>query len=258
MKRLIGCALLILLTSSVFSQELPNLQQPVFKTGEVLRYRVRYGLITAGDASLKVENSDVKFTNRPVYRLVAQGKTSGPFDLFKKIRNRYDSYIDRKNLTPYLYTENVREGNYIRNDKARFYQDERKVVSNEGTYKGNMQTFDIVSAYYFARNLDLSGIKPGKIFTLSYFLNDGVSELGIQYIGKERIKTSSGFVNCLKFSPAIKPGRIFRKDSKLYLWITDDNNRVPVKALAELRVGSATMELISAKGLKEPAIYAKN
>jgi hypothetical protein len=257
MKRLINCVLLLAALQSV-AQELPGRKDPVFKPGEELRYRVKYGIVTAGEASLKVENSDVKFNNRPVYRMVAQGKTSGTFDLFKKIRNRYDSYIDRQEFTPYLYTENIREGNYTRNDKARFYQDERKVVSNEGTFKGNIQTFDIVSAYYFARNLDLSGIRPGKSFMMSYFLNDGVTDLTIQYIGKERIKTSEGYVNCLKFSPSIQPGRIFRKGSKLYLWITDDDNRVPVKAEAELRIGSATMELISAKGLKEPIVYASN
>jgi len=255
MKWFISCAIVFLI-SPLFAQELPGKVDPAFKAGEELVYRVRYGMITAGEASLKVENSDVKFNNRPVYRMVAQGRTSGAFDFFKKVRNRYDSYIDKKNLTPYLYTENVREGSYTRNDKARFYQDERKVVSNEGTFKGNVQTFDIVSAYYFARNLDLSGIRPGKSFTMSYFLNDGISDLSITYVGKETIKTPSGYVRCLKFNPSIAPGRIFRKDSRLFLWITDDENRVPVKAQADLRVGSATMELISAKGLKEPIAYA--
>lgn len=246
----------IFLICPIFAQELPGKAEPSFQPGEELVYRVRYGLLTAGEASLRVENSDVKFNNRPVYRMVAQGKTSGAFDFFKRIRNRYDSYIDRKELTPHLYTENIREGNYTRNDKARFYQDQRKVVSNEGTFKGNVQTFDIVSAYYFARNLDLSGVQPGKSFTMSYFLNDGVTDLNITYVGKETIKTISGFVQCLKFSPSIEPGRVFRKDGKLYLWITDDDNRVPVKAQADLRIGSATMELISAKGLRDPIRYA--
>lgn len=257
MKRLITC-LCVFLAVPLFAQQLPGRSEPAFQPGEELVYRVRYGLLTAGEASLRVENSNVKFNNRPVYRMVAQGKTSGAFDFFKRIRNRYDSYVDRVQLTPHLYTENIREGNYTRNDKARFYQEQRKVVSNEGTFKGNVQTFDIVSAYYFARNLDLSGVRPGKSFTMSYFLNDGVTDLDITYVGKETIKTNSGNVRCLKFSPSIAPGRIFRKDSKLYLWITDDDNRVPVKAQADLRIGSATMELISARGLREPIRYASN
>jgi hypothetical protein len=58
--------------------------------------------------------------------------------------------------------------------------------------------------------------------------------------------------NCLKFNPTIISGRVFRKDSKLYLWITDDENRIPLKAHVELVVGSVTMDLTAAKDLKYP------
>lgn len=244
--------LLLLPCSGAFSQELQNVKEPVFKAGENLSYRLRYGFITAAEASIRVEETDVKFDNSPVYHLLAEGRTAGSFNIFYKVRNRYDSYVDRENLNPYLYTENIREANYRRSDKARFYQDEKKIVSNKGTFKGNGQTFDVVSAYFFARSLDISKLKQGDKFSMDYFLDDGVSKLVVQYVGKERIKTALGTFNCIKFSPSIQPGRIFRKDSKLYLWITDDANRIPVKAQVEILVGSVTLELLSAEGLKYP------
>lgn len=234
------------------AQDLLNLKEPVFKVGEQLKYKLRYGFITAAEASITVRSTDVKFDNQPVYHLVAEGRTAGSFNVFYKVRNRYDSYIDQKDLSPYLYTENIHEANYRRSDKARFYQDQKKIVSNKGTFKGDGQTFDVVSAYYFARNLDISKLSRGDKFSMDYFLDDGVSKLEVQYIGKERIKTTLGYFNCIKFSPSIQPGRIFRKDSKLYLWITDDANRIPVKAQVEILVGSVTLELMSAEGLKYP------
>ncbi|HYK75526.1 MAG TPA: DUF3108 domain-containing protein [Daejeonella sp.] len=252
--------ILFLLTSwlvSATAQDLPPVKDPVFQAGEELKYRFRYGFITAAEANLKVEESDVKFDNRPVYRLVAEGRTAGTFNVFYKVRNRYDSYIDKSELLPYLYTENIREANYRRTDKARFYQDQKKVVSNKGTYKSNGHTFDIISAYYFARNLDLTKIKVGDKFSMDYFLDDGIAKLEVQYMGKERTKTPLGYMNCLKFNPSIQPGRIFRKDSKLYLWITDDGNRIPVKAQVEVLVGSITMELTDASGLKFPMMAEK-
>src|SRR5690606_4797290 len=125
--------------------------------------------------------------------LVTQGKTTGTFDIFYKVRNRYDSYIDKKTLSPFLYTENIREDNYRRTDKVRFYQSERKIVANKGTFKSPVsQTFDLISAYYFARNLDLSDIKIGDKITLRYFLSDEVTPLTIEYLGKETIRTSKG------------------------------------------------------------------
>ena len=105
------------------SQILENRKESVFRPGEELRYRLRYGFVTAAEATLSVLASDVKFDSKPVYHLVARGKTSGSFDIFHKVRNRYDSYVHQTELTPFLYTENIKEGNYRRNDKARFYQD---------------------------------------------------------------------------------------------------------------------------------------
>jgi hypothetical protein len=60
-----------------------------------------------------------------------------------------------------------------------------------------------------------------------------------------------GKIECIKFSPSIRPRRIFRKNSRLYLWISNDANRIPVKAKAEVIVGAITMEISSATGLKE-------
>ncbi len=245
---------LLLLASDLpgFAQELLNVKKPVFRVGEVLRYKLRYGFITAAEATIRVEETPVKFENNSVFHLIAEGRTAGSFNVFYKVRNRYDSYVDKENLSPYLYTENIREANYRRNDKARFYQDQKKIVSNNGIYKGDGQTFDVLSAYYFARSLDISKLKLGDMFSMDYFLHDGVTDLQVRYVGKEQVKTALGTFNCLKFSPSIQPGRIFRKDSKLYLWITDDGNRIPVKAQVEILVGSVTLELMSAQDLKYP------
>ena len=243
----------VLIAFSGFSQELPLKKDPIFKEGEVLKYKLKYGFITAAEATIKVLPSDLKFDNKPTYRLNVDASTSGTFDIFYKVRDRYDSYIDQTDLTPYFYQENIREANYRRQDKARFYQDSKKVVANSGTVAApTTQTFDLVSAYYFARSLDISKLKTGDEFKINYFLGDEISQLQIEYVGKEVIKTKLGDIRWLKFSPSIKPGRIFKKDSKLYLWITDDGNRVPVKAEVEILVGSVTLEIKSAEGLKYP------
>jgi hypothetical protein len=252
-----GYRLLVLFTfflnAGVFAQELPVKKEAVFQAGETLQYKLKYGFITAAEGTLKVFNSDLKFDNKPTFKLSVDARTSGTFDIFYKVRDHYDSYIDKVELTPYFYQENVKEGGYRRADKARFNQDSRKVVSNRGNFNGpTNQTFDLVSAYYFSRSLDLNKIKIGDKFKLNYFLGDGINQLSIEFVGRELVDSKLGNLRCLKFSPSIQPGRIFRKDSRLYLWITDDGNRVPVKAQVEILVGSVTMEINSAKGLKFP------
>lgn len=240
------------------AQELPFVKEPVFQAGEVLKYKLRYGFITAAEGTLKVTESDLKFDGKPTFKLSVDAATSGTFDIFYKIRDHYDSYIDKVNLKPYFYQENIREGSYRREDKARFSQGEQKVVATKGTFKTpNSQTFDLVSTYYFARSLDISKMNIGDEVKVNYFLGDEINQLEIQFVGRETVKTKLGKIKCLKFSPSIKPGRIFRKDSKLYLWITDDGNRVPVKAQVEILVGAVTMEIKSADGLKYPLAIVK-
>ena len=233
------------------SQQVPFRKESAFQAGEELNYRLRYGIVSAAVGTLKVEDSSIKFSSPHSFHLSARGRTSSAFSVFYTVDNRYDSYIDSRTYLPHYYTEDIHEGKYRRTDIVRFDHRKQTVVGNKGTFKSkSAQTFDLLSAYYFARNLDLSKVKQGDSFKLTYFLNDEIATLGIEYIGVETIKTALGTLECLKFSPEIKPGRIFRKDSRLYLWVTNDGNRIPVKAEVEILVGSVTLELTEAKGLK--------
>ena len=239
--------------NTVLAQELSKINETAFKAGEKLSYKMKYGFFTAAEANIRVEESPTQFGGKPAYHIIAEGKTAGTFDIFYKVRNRYESYIDKNTLLPYFYAENRRESSYKHTDKVTFDHEKKTITAAKGTfpYKGD-QVFDFVSAYYFARCLDVSKLHIGQKLDLAYFLEDGIHTMNITYVGKERIKCSLGTFNCLKFNPTIIPGRIFRKDSKLYLWVTDDNNRIPVKAHVEVVVGSLSMELTSASGLKYP------
>ncbi len=246
----------LLFTNFGYAQKLSVLSQSAFNVGETLKFKFRYGFFNGAEATLQVLKSDIKFNNRETLRLLVQGRTSGSFDIFYKVRNRYESVIDKESFIPYFYYEDINESDYHRNDKAKFYPNEKKVVSKKGTFKSNAdQIFDLVSAFYFTRNVDLSKLNIGQLITINYFLEDSISQLPIQYISREKVKTTNGWLVCKKFSPAIQPGRIFRSGSRLYLWITDDENHIPVKAHAELVVGSVTMELTESTGLKIPLVY---
>lgn len=250
-KYLLTVILITLCAGFSLAQETKDVNEPVFKTGEQLSYKFKYGFFTGAEGNLRVEDGD-KIDGHPTYHIIADGKTAGTFDIFYKVRNRYESYVDRTTLLPYLYTENRREGSWKHTDKVQFDHETGKITAAKGGYQSKGKVFDFVSAYYFARGLDISKIKVGDKFEIPYFLDDGIYTLSITYVGKEVVNSVIGKFNCLKFNPTIIAGRIFKKDSKLYLWITDDNNRIPVKANVGLIVGSVTMELTAAKGLKYP------
>jgi hypothetical protein len=253
MKKLLAVIISVTFSAHVSAQVLPYLKKGVFQPGEELTYKLKYGFISAAEGVLKVLPSDLTFDGKPTYHLTAVGKTSKAFSIFYNIRDQYDSYIDQKTYLPYFFSEDIKEGKYRRNDKIRFYQDKKKIEATRGNFTAKeSQTFDLLSAYYFSRTLDLSNIKEGESFKLSYFLKDSLAYLYITYLGKENIKTPLGTFRCLRFSPSLEPGRVFKKDSKLHLWVTDDDNRIPVKAQVDILIGAVTLELTGAKGLKYP------
>jgi hypothetical protein len=233
-----------------YAQVLPYLNESTFKEGEKLTYKLRYSGMSAATGVLSVNASKLQFS-QPTYHLNAYGETSSFFSMLFNVRNKYDSYIAKSTYLPYLYLEDIKEGSYTRKEYATFDHRSKSVKGQKGTFTSPVaQTFDLLSAYYFARNLDFSSLKPGDSFRLTYFLNDEIEQLGIEYIGVEKIKTSLGAIECIKLSPQIKPGRIFKKDSRLYLWVTNDGNRIPVKAHVDILIGSVSLDLDKAEGLK--------
>ena len=109
-KILFVIVLLSFFISNAFSQQLKDVNEPVFKTGEELSYKLKYGFFTGAEATLRVEDGEKKIEGHPSYHIVVDGKTAGTFDVFYKVRNQYESYVDKTTLLPYFYTENRREG----------------------------------------------------------------------------------------------------------------------------------------------------
>lgn len=242
----------ILFIKSANAQFQPDFKLGAFQVGETLKYTARYGFIHAAEVTFEVQESKKEFGGKKPLHFVAKGGTTPSFDWFLKVRHRYDSYVDQTELLPLQFTESVREGKYKRDSYANFDQKGNKIVASKGTFVSDDVTFDILSMYYFARCLDIKNVKVGEVIKMKYFLDDGIYPLDIEYLGKETITTESGKFECIKFSPALQPGRVFRKDSRMYMWITNDANRIPVKVEVEILIGSLVLELVKYQGLKNP------
>ncbi|OJW16489.1 DUF3108 domain-containing protein [Mucilaginibacter sp. 44-25] len=253
MRKYLTALILIMGSLAAFGQEQATKTKEVaFKAGEQITYKLRYGFLSAAETVIRVEDTPLKFEGHQALHINAQAKTVGTFNFLFKVRNEYHSYIDPVTLLPYYYSENRKESRYTHSDRVTFDHEKNVITADKGQFPFKGNVFDFLSCYYFARNIDISGLNINDKLELRYFLEDGIHALTITYLGKEQVKCGLGTFNCLKFSPTIIPGRIFKKNSKLYLWITDDKNRIPVKANVEIIVGSLTMDLTQASGLKYP------
>src|ERR1043166_6033024 len=90
--------------------DLPSNPNTAFKEGEILTYRLHYGVIDAGVATLEVKPSVLDISGRKVYHIVGNGNSKGSFDWFYKVRDRYETYIDKDALVPWMFVRRVDEG----------------------------------------------------------------------------------------------------------------------------------------------------
>lgn len=232
------------------SKELPTNSNEAFKEGEILSYRLHYGAMDAGVILMEVKPEVMEVAGRKVYHIVGNGYTKGTFDWFFKVRDRYETFIDKDAMLPWMFVRRVSEGGYIINQDYTFNHYTNKVDVGAGEKVDVPEgTQDMISAFYSARNLDLTNAKEGDIFTINSIVDKEIWPLKIRYVGKEKIKCDIGTFNCVKFRPIVQKGRIFKSEDDLNVWLTDDKNHVPLRAQAKLLVGSIKLDIVSVKNL---------
>ncbi|MCC6370601.1 MAG: DUF3108 domain-containing protein [Bacteroidia bacterium] len=229
---------------------LPVKTNTAFKPGEVLTYRMHYGMLNAGVAVLEVKPDVIEVNKRKVYHIVGNGYTTGATDVFFKVRDRYETYMDKDALIPWLFVRRVDEGGYKFSQDYVFNHYTKKVdIGKDQKVDVPFGIQDMVSAFYSARNLDLSNAKEGDVFSLNCFLDKEVWPLKIRFMGREVITTDLGKFKALKFRPIVQKGRVFKKEEDLNVWISDDDNHVPLRAKADVLVGSIKMDITGAINL---------
>ena len=197
---------------------------------------------------------------RDVYYIDSFGSTYKGYDLFFKVRDRFKSYLDMKTLKPLWFKRNTYEGGYEVNNQYIFDHKNGRIFSfSENSYKPFIRdtlelpfcTFDVISLVYYSRNINFNGLKVNDTIPISAIIDNELFNLHIRYLGKEILTTKDGNkYNCIKFSVLLVEGTIFKGGEDLFVWITDDKNRIPVLIEAKILVGSVKAVLSNTEGLR--------
>lgn len=228
-----------------------------FKTGEWFKYKLSYsGWFKAGEATVNL-NEDVN--NNQLLHAKMIGKSTGAVNLFFKVYDRYESYFYKKNIKPYRFIRNINEGGYTKNIEILFDQTTKvakvnnfkKKSSNDFSFKENSQ--DMVSIFYYLRNFfRIDDLDKNNEIAIDMFFDSENYRLKIKYLSTEIINTNFGKILCHKIKPYVQSGRVFKKDESLTMWISADNNRIPMKIKADLIVGSIRIDLEAFSNLNHP------
>jgi hypothetical protein len=240
-------------------------QNKTIDAGEKLVYTASYnmsGLLTE-IAQVKMETSEIKTSKSALLRLKCTAATYKKWDNFFKIRDLYESYVNPKTLTPYLYKRDISEGGYYKfmqykyNHKSKHVKSLKRKKKADGatwdeskTVKIGASTKDLVSTLYTIRNLDIYKASPGDQQNFTVLFDNKESVVTITYIGKETLSTKIGSKECYKLALSIKGSDILKGNNDNLLWLTADANKILVYAKFKIPVGNGELKIVSATGLK--------
>lgn len=229
-------------------------QAKAYAHGEQLKFKVKYGWFKTSEATLSVKNST--FYGKPVHHISGFGKTTGMLDIFFKVRDYFESYIDTTTQQPQKFIRKTSEGGYIKDKMLLFFPEEDSVEVHDYKHSTVSKHYakpgsqDLLSALYALRNqVNINNIKVGQEFHLNLFFDEENFGFKAKYLGEEVLETDFGKVNTLIFRPYVQAERVFKEEESVTIWISKDKNKIPLKIEAELAVGSLTATLQEFRGL---------
>ena len=235
------------------------MENKTFQGGEEITYKLYYNWgimwLSAGEVTFKVNDMGSQ------YHVAVAGRTYKSYEWFFKVRDYYDTYIDKNSLLPKTAIRDVSEGKYKLYDKITFDQENKKASSLRGKtrevatkkeYNVGECMHDVISVIYYSRNIDFESYNEGEEFPVKIFMDKEVWPLDVKYKGKEIRKKvkGKGRFNTIKFSPQVVSGRVFKEGEEMMVYVSDDKNRIPLLIESPVSVGSIKAVLKSYKGLK--------
>ena len=219
-----------------------------FKVGEKLIFDLKYGIIKAAETKMILTEFDTIFGNQ-VFHSKFTVDTTPTFSIFYKVEDRYDTFFDANELFSWKFSQVIREGKYKRDFFATFNYLKNIAETNYGEYPLTTKVHDVISAFYFTRNIDYKNFKPGQKIYLSNFYKDKTHPLEVKYLGKQIIKVPAGKFNCIVIEPFMKEGALFKSEGRVLIYLSDDELKVPILVKTEVLIGTIDAELREYSGL---------
>ncbi|MEM9260089.1 MAG: DUF3108 domain-containing protein [Bacteroidota bacterium] len=237
----------------------------VFQPGEKIVYKLFYNWnfvwLAAGEVTFLVHD----LPNQ--YHIMVRGRTYKSYEWFYKVRDNYESYLDKQTLLPEIHIKDIQEGGYTRYDRTTFYPEKDLAISARGRTRDDLEEkeipieecmHDLISIVYYARNLDFDVMSVDHEIPIKILMDQEIHPLAIRYLGPEENKKVKGVgrFNTQKFSPQLIAGEVFKEGDEMKIYVSDDENKIPVLIESPVSVGSVKAVLKSYEGLKYPMTAA--
>jgi hypothetical protein len=87
----------------------------------------------------------------------------------------------------------------------------------------------------------------GNSVFVAVFDNKKVWDIEVQVLRKERVQVPAGQFQTIVIKPLMKSDGIFYRKGDIFIWLTDDEKRIPVMLKTKVKVGSITARLVGGR-----------
>ncbi len=217
-----------------------------FKPGEKLTYEVSWSsLIQAGTAVMEVREE--KGTDgKNLYHLVSTARSGKFLSKFYTVSDTIESVIDEKKLYPLSYRLDQTHGKRHKKREMIFNHDDRSVAvladGQRNVYPVPEDIQDPLSIVYYVRTK--KNFVVGKPFIVNIHEDGKNWAVEVQVLGKEKMKTALGEVNTIELKTYPKYEGVFQNKGEIYIWLTDDERKIPVVMKSTISIGSIVTTLV--------------
>jgi hypothetical protein len=216
-----------------------------YSVPEKLVFDLTWTGIKAGTATQEISKVN------GVTRIVSTARSADWLSVFFPVEDRIETVLAGSQSVepglPKTYTMKIHEGRTRRDKEITFDHAKRTALyvdhlnGEKKSFAIEKDTLDTLSSFYYLRSMPL---EIGKSVFVTVFDGKRLWNTEIRVLRREKIKTGLGRFDTIVVQPLMKAEGIFDKRGDMFIWLTDDARRIPVKMKTKVPVGSVTATLI--------------
>jgi len=209
---------------------------PTFERGETLDYELVWLKMTGGSARMTISPQAADPNN---YLITSVAKSTSGFSRIYKVRDEIETVVARGNFSTMRYHKSLSEGPTHKDETVTYANG---IATRKGkTYPVPTPVFDPLSLMYYLRTQELV---PGRSYRFTVFADKKTYDVVANVTERQTIGTPAGTFRTVVVEPEMHAGGLYRdEESKLTIWYSDDERKLPVRIRSDVKIGSITMSL---------------
>lgn len=163
------------------------------------------------------------------------------FQSFYPVHDTVLSFVNAKGMYPLAFHKIVNEGSYHVRQSAEYDPQGGRVQTEDTSFAVPPFSHDVLSAFYYIRTQPLA---VGKSLELSAVSGKKSYKLKVICHREETVVVPAGTFKTWVIEPVLKEDGLFKAKGQLWIWVTRDARRLPVKMQSKIPVGSVKAELV--------------